>query len=173
MIRDETVDVLDLGTTLGLLVRGDGTRTGLTGAVSWQNATAATLDYNDRSARVPRPLRVGVTVETAFEKKSRPGDLAKFMVAYTRTFRLGETHRDDTDHLGAELVLLELLALRWGFNDRFSDGVTGLGVGIVLGERFLGPLTLEADVGQLSYDADFAGADNEKTAWGVRARYAF
>lgn len=168
---EDSDDSLDLGTTLGWRARFEGGWAGVTGVVSWQNATGATAGPDSASYHMPQPLRTGLTMEFAFERSGHDDDLAKIMLAYTRAFQLGDTSRDDSNHIGVELLLLDALALRWGHNDRMAGDVTSVGVGIVLDERLLGPFTVEADLGQVRYNHELFGDDD--TIWGARARYAF
>jgi len=164
-------DALDLGTTLGWRAEHPGGWTGLTGAVSWQNVTDATLAFDGRSAHLPGPLRVGATAEVAWRRDGREGDFCKFLLAYTRAVAAGESYRGDSDHVGAELMFLDALALRWGHSTRVAGGITGWGAGIVLDGRLLGPFTVAADLGNWEFDNDLLKGN--RTIWGVRAQYRF
>jgi len=161
----------DLGTTLGWRTEYQGGWTGLTGAVSWQNFTGETFAFDERESLLPRPLRTGITMETAFDRAGHPGDLFKFLLAYTRTFRLGDTYRSDADHVGLEALFLDTLALRYGRSTQVLGDIGSWGVGVVLDGRLLGPFTVEVDWGEMSYENPFI--TEGKTIWGTRARYSF
>ena len=164
-------DAVDLGTTLGWQSRYDGGRIGVTGAIAWQNITETTLTQDSRESALPQPLRFGLTLESAWNRPGRPDELVTILLAYARTVNREDDWREDSDHVGAELRFLEAVALRWGYTDRVNGGITSLGIGVVLDERVLGPLTIHADLGQMRYD-NIVTQDDEMI-WGVRARYAF
>ncbi|MEN8007456.1 MAG: hypothetical protein ABFS42_10600 [Candidatus Krumholzibacteriota bacterium] len=164
-------DTWDLGTTFGWRVDYHGGWTGLTGAVSWQNVTDAAYTFDDYVARLPRPLRTGLTVETAIDRAGHPGDIVKFLLAVAQTSRLGDTYRSDADHVGLEALFLDALALRFGHSTQVLGDIESWGLGIVLDGRLLGPVTVELDWGEMSYDNSLYAAD--KTIWGARARYSF
>ncbi len=161
----------DLGTTLGWRTEYRGGWTGLTGAVSWQNITDATYTFDERQALLPRPLRTGLTVETAIDRAGHPEDLIKFLVAYTKTSRLGDTYRSDADHVGFETLILDALAVRYGHSTQVLGNIESWGVGVILDGRLLGPVTVELDWGEMGYDNPILSGD--KTIWGARARYGF
>ncbi len=168
---DTDATTWDLGTTLGWRADYKGGWTGLTGAVSWQNFTDATYTFDERQALLPRPLRTGLTVETAIDRVGYQGDLLKFLLAYTRTSRLGDTYRSDADHVGFETLFLDALAVRYGNSTQVAGDIGSWGIGIILDGRLLGPITVELDWGQMSYDNLVLATD--KTIWGARARYSF
>ena len=161
----------DLGTTLSWRAEYQGGWTGLTGAVSWQNFTGATNTFDDRQALLPRPLRTGLTVETAFDRAGHRGDLFKVLMAYTRTSRLGDTYRSDADHVGLETLVLDALAVRYGHSTQVIGDIGSWGIGVILDGRLLGPVTVELDWGEMSYDNPVFTGD--RTIWGARARYNF
>ena len=164
-------DAVDLGTTLGWRSRYDGGWIGVTGAIAWQNVSEATITQDARESRLPQPLRFGLTLRSSWNRPDRSDELVGMLLAYTRTVHREDDWREDSDHVGAELRFLEAVALRWGYTDRVTGGITSLGIGVVLDERLLGPLTIHADLGQMCYDNAVSQAD--ETIWGVRARYAF
>ena len=168
---DADANSWDLGTTVGWRTKYQGGWTGLTGAVSWQNFTDETFTFDERQALLPRPLRIGITVETAFDRAGHSGDLFKFLLAYTQTSRLGDTYRSDADHVGLEGLFLDALAVRYGHSTQVLGDIESWGIGVVVDGRLLGPVTVELDWGEMSYDnLLFAG---DKTIWGTRARYNF
>ncbi len=162
---------LDLGTTFSSRAEHENGWTGLTGAVSWQNVTEEIFTYDGRLGYLPHHVRTGLTLETAFRKSGGSNDLFKLLMAYTRVFQLGETLLSDTDHAGVEALFYNALAVRYGHNTRFSDGIWSWGIGIVLDGRILGPFTVEADWGEMNYE--FTYNEAKKSVWGVRARYNF
>jgi len=161
----------DLGTTLSWRAEYKAGWTGLTGAVSWQNFTDATFAVEGHQTFLPRPLRTGLTMETAFNRAGHPGDLFKFLMAFTRTSRLGDTYRPDADHVGLEALFLDALAVRYGHNTQVLGDIESWGIGVILDGRLLGPVTVELDWGEMGYDAPVFTGD--KTIWGARARYSF
>ncbi len=168
---NSSANTLDLGTTLGWRAEYQGGWTGLTGTISWQNFTGATITFDERESLLPRPLRIGVTVETAFNRTGHSGDLFKFLLAYTETSRLGDTYRSDADHVGLEALFLDALAVRYGHSTQVLGDIESWGVGIVVDGRLLGPVTVELDWGEMSYDNVIL--NESKTIWGARARYNF
>ncbi len=162
---------LDLGTTFSWRTEYEVGWTGLTGAVSWQNVTDAAYTFDERQASLPRPLRTGLTVETAFEQAGHSADLFKLLLAYSRAFQIGKTYRADSDHVGLEVLFLNALALRYGHSTRVAGGISSWGTGIVLDGRLMGPFTVEVDLGEMSYDNQVLSG--EKTILGARARYNF
>ena len=70
-----------------------------------------------------------------------------------------------------EILFLDALAFRYGNSTRVGDGISSWGAGIILDERLLGPFTVQVDFGEMSYDSFFINDD--KTMWGVQARYNF
>jgi hypothetical protein len=164
-------DSWDLGTTLNWRIEYKGGWTGLTGALSWQNIADATFTIEERQSLLPRPLRTGLTVETAIDRAGHPGDLIKFLVAYTRTSRLGDTYRSDADHVGFETLVLDALAVRYGHSTQVLGDIESWGIGVILDGRLLGPVTVELDWGEMGYDNPIISEG--KTIWGARARYSF
>lgn len=168
---DVSANSFDLGTTLNWRTEHRIGWTGLTGAVTWQNVSDATLTYDEHQASVPRLLRTGLTIETAFDRAGRADELLKLLLAYTHSFRLGESYSSDSEHVGVEALFLNALALRYGHSTLVAGGVASWGAGIVLDKRLLGPVSVEVDWGTMSYNNFiFHG---EKTIWGARALYSF
>jgi len=165
------VDTWDLGTTLNWRIEYKGGWTGLTGAVSWQNITDANFTIEERLSLLPRPLRTGLTVETAIDRSGHQGDLLKFLLAYTRTSRLGDTYRSDADHVGFETLVFDAVAVRYGHSTQVLGDIESWGIGIILDGRLLGPVTVELDWGEMGYNNPIL-VENE-TIWGARARYSF
>jgi len=168
---DTDATTWDLGTTLGWRADYKGGWTGLTGVVSWQNFTDAAYTFDERQALLPRPLRTGLTLETAIDRADHPGDLIKFLMAYSRTFRLGDTYRSDVHHIGLEALFLDALAVRYGHSTQVLGDIESWGVGVILDGRLLGPVTVELDWGEMSYENPVLSEG--KTIWGARTRYRF
>lgn len=167
----DVVDTWDVGTTLRWRTENAGGWTAVAGAVSWRNVTDATLTVGTLQAPMPRPLRAGFTVERAFARRDRADDLVKILLACSRTFQLGDTYRGDTSHVGLEVLVRGTFALRYGHVAKTGGDVDSGGIGVVLDGRMLGPFTVEADLGRMSYDgATFSG---DETIWGLRTRYDF
>ena len=171
MEEEGTGNTLDLGSTFGWRTEYEGGWTGLTGAVSWQNVTDGTFSHDGHPSSMPRLLRTGLTVETAFGRTGHSNDTFKLLLAYNKAFQIGETYRADSNHVGLEALLFDALALRYGHSTRFSGGISSWGAGIILDGRLLGPFTVEGDFGEMSYDNQ--ATSGEKTIWGARARYSF
>ncbi len=164
-------DSWDLGTTLSWRIEYQGGWTGLTGALSWQNITDGTFTIEERQSLLPRLSRTGLTVETAIDRADHPGDLIKFLLAYTGTSRRGDTYRSDAGHVGFETLIFDALAVRYGHSTQILGDIESWGIGVILDGRLLGPVTVELDWGEMSYDnLVFTG---DKTIWGARARYNF
>lgn len=170
-LADTDATTWDLGTTLSWLTEYKGGWTALTGAVSWQNCTDANYNFDERQALLPRPLRTGVTAETAIDWTDHPGDLIKFLLAYNRTAQLGDTYRPNSDHVGLETLLLDAVAVRYGHSTQVLGDIESWGIGVILDGRLLGPVIVELDWGEMSYDNPLITGD--KTIWGARARYNF
>ncbi len=161
----------DLGTTVGWKKHFQGGWTGITGALSWQNLINATISVDERSAYLPRPLRAGVTFETAFDWSGHQADFLKLLLAYTHCYQLGNTYVSDTDHMGLEAVVFGTLALRGGHSTRIGGNINSWGIGLMLDGRLLGPFTVHADMGEMGFNNE-ATTDRE-TTWGVRIGYDF
>lgn len=168
---DGSANSFDMGTTLNWRTEHQIGWTGLTGSVSWQNVTDATLTYDEIRAYVPRLLRTGLTIETAFNRAGRTDEFLKLLLAYTHSFRVGESYSSDSEHVGIEALFLNALALRYGHNTQVVGGIASWGVGIVLDKRLLGPVTVAVDWGVMRYSNFIFHGD--KTTWGVRACYGF
>lgn len=162
---------LDLGTTFGTRVEYENGWTGLTGAVAWQNVTDETITADGRESHLPKQVRAGLTLEAAFKHAGGSYDLFKLLMAYSRVFRSGDYNSSDFDHVGIEALFYDALAFRYGYNTRTVEDIRSWGIGVILDGRLLGPFTVEIDWGEMDYQYAFFG-DN-KTIWGVRARYNF
>jgi len=167
----EKANSFDLGTTVGWNSRHDNGWSAVTGAVSWQNAKNAVFTFDNREARMNQPLRLGLTMETAFNWSGHKRDLFKLLLAYTYCEQLGDTITANSDHKGLEVVLLDAMAFRWGHSTRVVGDISSWGVGLMLDERILGPFTVHLDWGQMGYDNVVLG--DSEPLWGVRVGYNF
>ena len=158
----------DLGTTLGWMRRFDTGSFEMRGALAWQNVTDATIDADGRVYGMPRTGRGGLSARTTLDWPGRQRDMLGALVAYSHVYRPG--YPEDSNHLGVELVGGGVLALRYGTNDYHFQGVSGWGLGLILAEPFMNPLSVRADWGRLDPDNDFF---DTLDVWGVEAAFAF
>ncbi len=166
-----TSDSYDLGTTFSYTTRYSTGWTRVSGAVSWQNLNDSTFVFDERESYLPQPLRVGTTIETAFDWTGHRRPLVKLLLAFTRSFQKGTTYLEDTEQAGMEAVFFDALALRWGHNSRVAGDIASWGAGIIISRGLLGPFSVRADVGEMGYD-NMVLNDSE-TIWGVRVGYAY
>jgi hypothetical protein len=126
---------------------------GLRADVAVQNAGGSTLDLGSLEAELREELRLGLACEGALGERPRRGSTLAWLLAYSRHENLGAEGWDryEGDRVGLEVTLLELLALRGGYNSRpfFADaGFWSWGAGLVMQRPDLLPLALSVDYGR-------------------------
>ena len=167
----ESADSFDLGTTVRWARDFHGGWTNITGAISWQNISDTTVPFDDKEAHLPRPLRFGVTMETAFDWAGHQGNFLKVLLAYTHCHQMGDTYVDDSEHIGLESVFFDTFAIRWGHSSRVTGDIGSWGIGLILDGRLLGPFTVHADMGEMGYNNILT--NESETIWGLRVGYNF
>lgn len=164
-------DGLDLGSTAAFRQAIGSAWVGIGGALTWQNVNDATAIYDERTVLLPSTRRSGLTLSGGVGLPGFGRDLVSIRLAYTDVRPSGDESRRGSYHRGVEVLILETLALRQGYNSRVGDGTDSWGVGLVLREDFLSPFTVSLDVGEMSFDIPIE--DGAHTILGVRVAAGF
>jgi len=159
-------DSHDLGSSLSWTFHYPKGWTRITGSVSDQNISNSSFNFDEREIMLPDPMRIGLTVETAFKRSDHPGNFLKLLVAFTRAHNF-----HFSDQFGLEALVYDTVALRWGHSQRFEDGISSWGIGLVLDRDFLGPFTVQMDFGMMNFDSELLS--DSKAVWGLRTGYQF
>lgn len=166
--NSSSANAYDIGTTLSWRTGNADGWMGLTGVVAMENVSETEITFDERRTMLPSPTRTGISFEAARSLSNHQGELFKILVAYSRT---QGTEALPVDHFGFEILVRNLIALRAGHNNRFGDGSTTYGLGVILDRPFLGPFIVEADLGMMNFSGSFP--DDGQLILGIRGKYHF
>lgn len=166
-----SADSWDVGATLGWERPWDNGGLSVRAAWSKQNAAGKGISYIAEFPDYPlqQPWRGGLTVRGHLDWAGRSRELVGLLVAYTHLEEIGRYYLD-ADQYGVELMFGGLLAVRYGYeNDTVLKPETW-GLGLVLDERFMGPVHARAHWARLQHDADWL---EDTDLWGAELGVRF
>ena len=156
MGRVTSADGWDVGATLGWETHFSGGGLRISGAWSKQNVSGATVDYGvflttATAVPLPEPWRGGVSARVHADWPALSRELVALLVAYTHMEHVGD-YPYDADQYGVELILGGALAVRYGRDNDRNTEPESWGLGLVLDERFMGPMHARIHWARLKYD---------------------
>ncbi len=165
-----TTGTWDAGTTVAYRFAGETNLASLAAAIVWQNLADGKWSIDDRELDLPQVVRAGVSTELTFLAGQR--EWVRVVAAIARSEYSSSIYDQGFNHLGIEVTVLRLLALRAGSNDRFYGGSTTWGAGLVLDQPRGLPLELAVDYGEIARDeSSYSFADIPM--WSGRVRWEF
>lgn len=157
----------DLGSSVAWrAATGDAGWLRLHATVMVRNLTQATLDRGELHAILPRYYHLGAGLEAGLGEVWRGRRMIRTTVAFALHRDLEDNWADyDSEHLGFELTLANILSLRTGYRTRglFSEEGWSWGGGLQYVSG--GPLGLRAAVDYARFDLDGPMFDEDQDLW--------
>ncbi|MGD9547132.1 MAG: hypothetical protein AB7V45_06210 [Candidatus Krumholzibacteriia bacterium] len=167
-----TADTYDFGTSLCLPGVHPGGDFALKMTASRQNLTGETLDSDGREMPLPEAWRLGFTFATGFDHPRYARQPVRTSLSFARIMP-DEPYGRASNHFGLELLLLELIAFRFGQDSGLQPDGLAWGLGMVLDRPRGLPLEVAADFCILDRDPDTLVDDFRMEMWGLRGKVFF
>jgi hypothetical protein len=161
---------LDAGMTVGWCRRQPGPGLAVQAAVVRQNITDERILLGEYDASLPRIWRFGVGLQATTSLGRESGDGLRLHAAYTRSRHNGYQGNYGADHVGLEVVLLQLLAVRVGHDSSLFTGNTGYGAALILDQAWLDPVSLAVEWARIDLESE---TDDARDIYGLRGSVAF
>ncbi len=168
----ETADSYDIGTSFRLGGRHPTGDFDLKTTVSRQNATGGSFESDEWTMSLPEAWRLGFTFATGFDHPRYPRQPVRTSLSFARIMP-DEGFGDASNHVGLEMVLMELIAFRFGQDSRLQPDGLAWGAGMILDRPWGLPCLVAADYGIVDPDEGFLLIDTKLEMWGLRGKFFF
>ncbi|MFH2052839.1 MAG: hypothetical protein ABIK96_10285 [bacterium] len=167
-----TADAYDLGTSLCLPGSHPGGDFALKMTASRQNVTGENLTSDGREMRLPEAWRLGFTFATGFDHPRYARQPVRTSLSFARIMP-DEEFGNASNHVGLEVILMEMVALRMGQDSGLQPDGLAWGAGLVLDRPGGLPFLVAADYGIVDPDHDSLVSEIRLEMWGLRGKVFF